>query len=80
MADDLQQALKAIDEVLSDRDLVDAETLLAVLLCECRILFCNVEVCGWVEDSFKVYFQETHTELKKRVGQDNLKDACSDVM
>jgi hypothetical protein len=42
--------------VLSDRELVDPETLLAVLLCECRILYCNADVCSWVEDSFRVYF------------------------
>lgn len=78
---DLIQAMKAIDEFLSSKDSasVDQETLLAVLLCECRVLYRNHEVCGWVEESFKSFFVETHTELRKRSQIDSLKEAIDDV-
>lgn len=39
LREDLEQALKAISEVLSIEELADQETLLALLLCECRILY-----------------------------------------
>jgi hypothetical protein len=58
--------MRAIDAVLSDKEHSDAEMLSAVLLCECRILYLNVDICEWVVDSFKVYFAETHSELKAR--------------
>jgi hypothetical protein len=37
--------MKQIDEVLGDMDMVDQDTLKALLLCECRILYKNVSLC-----------------------------------
>ena len=52
----MQQGLKAINTSINDKELTDQETLLALVLCECRILFSNAEICKWVEDEFKVEF------------------------
>lgn len=41
----LEKAMKQIDEVLGDMDMVDQDTLKALLLCECRILYKNVSLC-----------------------------------
>lgn len=67
---DLQPAFencfKTIDEALGDINIVDQDTLKAMLLAECRILYKNSNMCSWVEDSFKLFFSETHNEVKKR--------------
>jgi hypothetical protein len=56
-ASDLQQSLRAIDEVLTEKqNLDDVECLTSVILCECRILYRNHETCSFVEESFKQYF------------------------
>jgi len=52
----LQQGIKAIIECLNDKELIDQETLLALVLCECRILFANADACKWVEESMKDEF------------------------
>ena len=62
----LELAMKAIDEVLGNIDMVDIDALKALLMCECRILFKNSSMCAWVEDHFKLFFTETHSEVKKR--------------
>lgn len=62
----LEKAMKQIDEVLGDINMVDQDTLKALLLCECRILYKNVSLCSWVEEHFKLFFTETHAEVKKR--------------
>lgn len=41
MNEDLAEALKIILDVLADQTIDDQETLLALVLCECRILFKN---------------------------------------
>ena len=46
----LEAAMKAIDEVLGNVNMVDLDTLKALLLCECRILYKNAAMCAWVED------------------------------
>lgn len=60
---DLEQALQSMDEVLSDyaHSEIDLKT---VLLCECRILYLNEDICDWVAESRKRFFTETHAELK----------------
>lgn len=80
MQSDLEQAMKALDSVLSDKDLVDQEILIAAILCECRILYQNVDVCMWVEETFKLFFLETHEDLKKRVQAAPVKQAIEDVL
>jgi hypothetical protein len=54
----LQHAMKALDEVLNDRDLLEDQddTLVCLLICECRLLYCNKELCTWVEEEFKLFF------------------------
>ena len=60
--------MKAIDEVLAS--LTEVESVKAVLLCECRILYQNAGICEWVSESFAQYFSETHAKLRKRVSSD----------
>ena len=49
---ELQACFKQIDECLNDKTLIDADTLFSLLLCECRILYQNTELCTWLEDNF----------------------------
>lgn len=72
--------MKALDEVLSDKEINDQEVLLAAILCECRILYQNPDMCQWVEETFKLFFLETHQELKKRVQFTTVKEAIEDVL
>lgn len=72
--------MKAIDEVLGNIDMVDIDALKALLMCECRILFKNSSMCAWVEDHFKLFFTETHSEVKKRTQHQAVKDAVNDVL
>jgi hypothetical protein len=62
----LEVAMKSIDEVLGNINMVDLDTLKALMLCECRILYKNSTMCAWVEEHFKLFFTETHNEVKKR--------------
>ena len=58
--------MKNIDELLSNKSIDDKELIMALLLCECRALYTNQTLCTWVEESFKLFFKETHTDLRKR--------------
>jgi len=71
----LEQAFKAIDEALSNSALADKDTLLSLLLCECRILYKNQAMVTWVEEHFKLFFKETHTELSSRSSLTEVKEA-----
>ena len=53
--------------------MIDKDTILALLLCECRILYKNQEMVTWVEEQFKLFFKETHTELSARTPHSELK-------
>jgi len=46
----LEIAFKHIDELLSDKNLNDKDTLMALLLVECRALYTNGPMCTWVEE------------------------------
>ncbi len=46
----LEQSLKSIDEALSNNSLVDKDSLLSLLMCECRILYKNSDMVTWVEE------------------------------
>ena len=72
--------MKQIDEVLGDINMVDQDALKALLLCECRILFKNSAMCSWVEDHFKLFFTETHSEVKKRTQFPAVKESADDVL
>ena len=37
-----------------------------LLLCECRALFRNPELCKFVEEGYRESFKATHTDLKNR--------------
>ena len=52
---------------------------MALLLVECRALYTNATMCTWVEESFKLFFKETHTELKKRAQHEEVKQAVDDL-
>ena len=75
----LEQAFKSIDEAVSNQAMTDKETLLALLLCECRILYKNHEMVTWVEEQFKLFFKETHTELEGRTTHPEIKQAVADL-
>lgn len=75
----MEIAFKHIDELLSDKDLTDKDTLMALLLCECRALYMNGGLCTWVEESFKLFFKETHAELQKRTQHDEIKQVIEDI-
>lgn len=76
----LEQSLKSIDEALSNTALVDKDTLLSLLLCECRILYKNSEMVTWVEEQFKLFFKETHAELMSRTAIPEVKEAIQDII
>ena len=56
-----QQSVVVIGQVLEP--ITDKMTLLALLLCECRLLFKNHTVVSWVEDSNKAMFCEQHAAV-----------------
>jgi len=76
----MQQGLKAINTSINDKELTDQETLLALVLCECRILLSNAEMCKWVEEEFRGEFQQSHQLLCKRVPHQNVREAVVDVL
>ena len=77
----LEQAFKSIDEALSSESqtVADKDTVLSLLLCECRILYKNHEMVTWVEEQFKLFFKETHTELDNRTAHPEIKQAVADL-
>ena len=75
----LEQSFKAIDEALSNENLADKDTMVALLLCECRILYKNHEMVTWFEEQFKLFFKETHTDLGGRSVHNEVKDAIEDL-
>lgn len=81
MTEDLKEAMKAFTLVLADEKLTDQETLLALILCECRLLYRNHDVCGCIEDGpLRVEFSKAHVQLKMRVEHANIKEAIDDVI
>ena len=58
----------------------DDDTLVAALLCECRILYRNNDMVTWVEEAFKLFFVETHNQIKERSKSQKVKEAVDDVM
>ena len=62
----LEQSIRAIDEVLKKPEITDKDTLVALLLCICRVLFKNHEMCVWVEDAAQKFFKDTMVALKER--------------
>ena len=80
LQESLQKAMKQIDEVLGDMNMVDQDALKALMLCECRILYKNSGMCSWVEDHFRLFFTETHNEVKKRTQIPAVKEVANDVL
>lgn len=76
----MEVAFKQIDEALSSEHVKDEDTLVAALLCECRILYKNNEMVTWVEETFKLFFVETHNQLKEKTQSSKVKQAIADVM
>lgn len=77
LQESLERAMKAIDQALGE--VKDQDTLKALLLCECRILYKNSSMVQWVEEQFKLFFFETHTDLGRRVSG-VVKEAVADVL
>lgn len=76
----MEPAFKTLDEVINDATLTDVDTLNAILMCECRMLYNNNGMCVWLEDAFKLFFKETHDNLKARVSAAAVKESVDDVM
>ena len=56
----LGQAVTSINaQVLAKETMNDKDTLIAVLLCLCRLLYKNHDLTKWVETSFKETFKST---------------------
>ena len=53
-------------QVLAKPEITDKDTLVAVLLCECRLLYKNHELCVFVENEFKGPFKQTMSSLEDR--------------
>ena len=53
----LELAIRGINNNLSKGDLTDKDTLVALLLCECRILFKNHDLTVWLEEQFGEFYQ-----------------------
>ena len=45
---ELERAMKSIGEVLSNTQLADKDTIVALLVCECRLLYKNHDLVTWV--------------------------------
>ena len=78
----LELAFTAINnQVLMNAAIVDKDTLIAVLLCMCRLLFKNHDLTKWVETSFKETFKVTLLSLAERASAlpDEVKFAIKDV-
>ena len=78
----LEQAITAInDQVLANPNINDKDTLIAVLLCLCRLLYKNHDLTKWVETSFKETFKTTMAALTERASTlpDEVKFAIKDV-
>ena len=61
------------------RGITDKDTLLSLLVCECRILYRNQDMVTFVEEQFKMFFKETHAEIDGRVEFPDVKQAIEDV-
>jgi hypothetical protein len=77
---DLEVALKACLEVLGNKE-ADNDTLMAVLMCECRIFYKNIDACALIEGgAHKSAFCQTHVQLRQRSGDQAVQEACQDVV
>ena len=78
----LGQSISAINEhVLANESMNDKDTLIAVLLCLCRLLYKNHDLTKWVETAFKDMFKNTLESLTARASAlpDEVKFAIKDV-
>ena len=56
----LGQAITAInDQVLANESMNDKDTLIAVLLCLCRLLYKNHDLTKWIETTYRETFKNT---------------------
>lgn len=65
--------------MLAKPEITDKDTLIAVLMCECRLLYKNHELCTFVEGEFKGPFKETMSALEDRATVNEVKQAVRDV-
>ena len=75
----LEATMKGIDEILSNQAVTDKDLQTALILCECRLLYMNHDLVTWVEEQFKLFFKETHSELAARSAHAEVKQAVEDV-
>jgi len=78
--------MRAIDKVLSEKQQPPAlgkgthpEIIEILLLCECRLLYGNADLCKWVEGDFNLWFTETHKDLLEDIKDKNVLGAIEDV-
>ena len=75
----LENALLKINELFADSSLVDFEASIALLLCECRILYTNKWICERITEKFEDIFKKNHQILELRVKNQKVKEAIDDV-
>lgn len=71
--------MKKIIEVLDDETLVEPTAALALLLCECRILYKNKKLCEFITEKNEDTFKKSHQRLELRVKNQKVKEAIDDV-
>jgi hypothetical protein len=77
LRDDLIKALKAIEDTLSLQSGQEPDTIIALLLCECRILFCDADLVEAVK--LIPSFKQTHEKLVSSENQ-TISQAAKDVL
>jgi hypothetical protein len=63
----LEKAMIKITEIISIKELVDVEAVIGLLMCECRILYGNKNMCEFVMNKIENNFKNTHSNLKTRI-------------
>lgn len=76
----IQNAVEKIVETISREELVDVEALMGLLLCECRLVYQNRDICQYVLETYDKKFKESHLKLKARISDAKVKECVNDVL
>ena len=53
---------------------------MGLLLCECRILYQNKDLCEFVEKEYGAELKKNHESLKQRVNNPKVREGADDVL
>jgi hypothetical protein len=77
----VERALQVISKVITDPLLTDAEALLALLICECRLIYQNKIAYDFVHAKMEPDFRKNHEELKKRMtSAKEVRECVNDIL